>query len=173
MQVSFRGNNWTLLSCIIIPLRKLPEQLPEQILGQSLRPGESVTARNRLMNTFRIANRSTSASTTATLRCFHASGPMSNMANGDLNNTAAERIRKHLKVDPTYRNCSFAIPQFEDDAEIRKKYRPFLLDEETTKSDWVSQLELSTALELVQSQVLNNGQERLKILVLHGSMRDR
>lgn len=125
------------------------------------------------MNLFRTAIRPTSASKIATLRRFHTSGPTSNMANGDLNNTAAERARKQLEVDPTYRNRSFAIPQSQDDAEIREKYRPFILDEETSKSDWVSQLELSTTLKMVESQILNNGQDRLRVLVLHGSMRNR
>jgi arsenic resistance protein ArsH len=95
------------------------------------------------------------------------------MTNGDLNNTAAERARTELAVDPAYRSCSFAISQAEDDAEVRKNYRPFVLDEEISKSDWVSQLELSTTLKMVESQVLNNSQERLKVLVLHGSMRNR
>ncbi|KAJ4319099.1 hypothetical protein N0V94_004059 [Neodidymelliopsis sp. IMI 364377] len=95
------------------------------------------------------------------------------MTNGDLNNTAAERARTELAVDPVYRSCSFAISQAEDDPEVRKNYRPFLLDEEISKSDWVSQLELSTTLKMVESQILNDSQERLKVLVLHGSMRNR
>ena len=92
---------------------------------------------------------------------------------GDLNNTAAERARKELEVDPAYRNRSFAISRAQDDAEVRRKYRPFLLDEETEKSDWVSRLELSTVLKMVEDQVITNGQERLRVLVLHGSMRNR
>lgn len=95
------------------------------------------------------------------------------MANGDLNNTASERARRELEVDPTYRKQSFALTQSQDDPEIRKKYRPFLLDEETSSSDWVSQLELSTALKMVESQILKGGQDRLRVLVLHGSMRSR
>lgn len=95
------------------------------------------------------------------------------MMNGDLNNTAAERARMELEVDPSYHTRSFAIHQSEDDAEIRKRYRPFILDDEISQSDWVSQLELSTALKMVEAQVLNNGQDRLRVLVLHGSMRNR
>lgn len=125
------------------------------------------------MNIFRIAIRPTSASKIATLRRFQMSAPMATMANGDLNNTAAERARKELEVDPAYRNRSLAIPQSQDDAEIREKYRPFILDEETSKSDWVSKLELSTTLKMVESQIINNGQDRLRVLVLHGSMRNR
>ncbi|KAF3052834.1 hypothetical protein E8E11_008572 [Didymella keratinophila] len=93
--------------------------------------------------------------------------------NGDLNNTAAERARRELEVDPAYRKQSFAISQSQDDPEVRKKYRPFLLDEETSSSDWVAQLELSTVLKMVQSQILKGGQDRLRVLVLHGSMRNR
>ena len=132
-----------------------------------------MAARDGLMNIFRIAFRSTSVSKSATLRCVQTSAPMSTMTNGDLNNTAAERARKELEVDPAYRNRSFAIPQAQDDAEIREKYRPFLLDEETSKSDWVSQLELSTALKMVEEHVFRSGQERPRVLVLHGSMRNR
>lgn len=95
------------------------------------------------------------------------------MANGDLNNTAAERARREHDVDPAYCKRSFAVPQIQDDPEVRKRYRPFLLDEETSENDWVSQLELSTALKMVESQVLKGGQERLRVLVLYGSMRNR
>lgn len=95
------------------------------------------------------------------------------MANGDLNNTAAERVRREFEVDLAYGKRTFAIPQSLDDAEVRRKYRPFLLDEETSKSDWVSQLELSTALKMVEDQILNSGQDRPRVLVLHGSMRNR
>ncbi|KAF2125094.1 arsenate resistance ArsH [Dothidotthia symphoricarpi CBS 119687] len=95
------------------------------------------------------------------------------MTNGDLNNTAAERVRTEITIDPTYHNRSLAIPASEDDPTIRKSYRPFILDDETTSSDWVSQVELSTALKMVEAQILNSGDERLKVLVLHGSMRSR
>jgi arsenic resistance protein ArsH len=125
------------------------------------------------MNSFQFAIRLTSVYKPTTLRRFQTSAPFLKMTNGDLNNTAAERARTELAVDPAYRSCSFAISQAEDDAEVRKNYRPFMLDEEISKSDWVSQLELSTTLKMVESQVLNNSQERLKVLVLHGSMRNR
>jgi arsenic resistance protein ArsH len=119
----------------------------------------------------RTAFRPTSVSTTATFRHFQTIVPR--MANGDLNNTAAERARRELEVDPAYRRQSFAISQSQDDPEVRRKYRPFLLDEETSSSDWVAQLELSTALKMVESQILKGGQDRLRVLVLHGSMRNR
>ena len=121
----------------------------------------------------RNAFRPTSASTTATLRRFQTMVQRAATANGDLNNTDAERARRELEVDLAYREQSFAISQSQDDPEVRRKYRPFLLDEETASSDWVAQLELSTALKMVESQILQGRQDRLRVLVLHGSMRNR
>ncbi|KAF1842797.1 arsenate resistance ArsH [Cucurbitaria berberidis CBS 394.84] len=99
---------------------------------------------------------------------------MGTVTNGDLNNTAAERARTELTTDPAYRGLSLAIPARQDDAIIRKKYRPFLLDDNThSDQDWVGRLELSTALEMVDLQVLRNGGTRLNVLVLYGSLRNR
>jgi hypothetical protein len=95
------------------------------------------------------------------------------MANGDLNNTAAARTVAEITADAAYRNVSLAIPVNEDDAHIRKTYRPFLLDSAHAEQDWIARLELSTALKMVESQILKSGGERLRILVLHGSMRTR
>ncbi|CAN9139390.1 unnamed protein product [Alternaria alternata] len=92
---------------------------------------------------------------------------------GDLNNTSAERARTELAVDSAYDGVSLAIPSSEDDADVRKRYRPFLLDGEEAKQDWVAQLELSTALKMVDTQVLKRGDDRLRVVVLHGSMRQR
>ena len=102
-----------------------------------------------------------------------ASRMMNTTMNGDLNNTAAARTVVDVAVDPSYRNTSFAISASEDDALVREKYRPFLLGNDHSESDWIAQLELSTALKMVDSQILNNGGERLKVLVLYGSMRQR
>ncbi|KAB5585237.1 flavo protein-like protein [Coniochaeta sp. 2T2.1] len=92
---------------------------------------------------------------------------------GDLNNTHAIRAAAQLVVDPAYAHQSFAIPPHEDDADIRAKYRPFLLPDEFLTDDWISKLELSTALKLVESEVLSKNQDRLRILVLYGSLRSR
>lgn len=94
-------------------------------------------------------------------------------ANGDLNNTAAERARKALAIDTSYLRTSFAIPKAEDDADIRGKYRPFLLDDEVAEKDWIARLELCTVLKMVEEKILKGGEERLKVLVLYGSMRKR
>jgi arsenic resistance protein ArsH len=98
-----------------------------------------------------------------------------NMAapNGDLNNTSAERARIELAVEPAYNGVSLAIPSSEDDPNVRKSYRPFLLDGEEAKDDWVAQLELSTALKIVKTQIMERGDARLRVVVLYGSMRQR
>ncbi|KAH6637992.1 flavoprotein-like protein [Boeremia exigua] len=98
---------------------------------------------------------------------------MSTATNGDLNNTAAERVRAEIATDPAYHRTSLAIPAYEDEARLRKTYRPFLLDDAYLDRDWVARLELSTTLKMVDSQILKSGAERLRVLVLYGSMRER
>jgi len=92
---------------------------------------------------------------------------------GDLNNTAAMREQQRLMADPEYRLQSFAINPQNDDPEVIKQYRPFLLSDEISDSDWVAGLELSTALKMVESELLSKGKERLNVLVLYGSLRSR
>jgi arsenic resistance protein ArsH len=98
---------------------------------------------------------------------------MATVTNGDLNNTSAERLRSQISTDLTYRNISLAIESSQDEALIRQSYRPFLLEDARSDQDWVAQLELSTVLKMVELQVLRSGGDRLKVLVLHGSMRKR
>jgi len=98
---------------------------------------------------------------------------MTTIPNGDLNNTSAERARAELEIDPAYQGRSLAIPPSDDDVEVRKAYRPFILEGKDAEDDWVAQLELSTALKMVDTQLLQRGDERLKVVVLHGSMRSR
>lgn len=98
---------------------------------------------------------------------------MPSIINGDLNNTEAERVRDEISIDPAYRFRSFAIPPSEDDPVVRKNYRPFLLDDDIESDDWVAKLELSTVLKLVEAHGLSNNGKRLRVLVLHGSMRNR
>ena len=98
---------------------------------------------------------------------------MSTVPNGDLNNTSAERARAEIAIDPAYQRLSLAIPASEDDAEVRNKYRPFLIDAVDAEHDWIAQLELSTALKMVDTQILKCGEDRLRVVVLHGSMRQR
>jgi arsenic resistance protein ArsH len=97
----------------------------------------------------------------------------STTTNGDLNNTAAERVRSELTIDPAYHRRSFEILAPQDDPEVRKSYRPFLQDDAVSSHDWVAELELSTVLKMVDTQVIRTGADRLRVLVLHGSMRKR
>lgn len=92
---------------------------------------------------------------------------------GDLNNSFASRPRVELVPEPRYTRQSFAISSENDDLEACKRYRPFLLDETHEAADWVAELELSTTLKLVESNIINPGQDRLRILVLYGSIRSR
>ncbi|KAJ5138403.1 uncharacterized protein N7515_003251 [Penicillium bovifimosum] len=66
---------------------------------------------------------------------------------------------------------SLAIHSNEDSLEIRQKYRPFILSDNVT-DDWVSNLDLTTVTELAE-QNLKATNERLKVLVLYGSLRKR
>ncbi|KAG9244233.1 flavoprotein-like protein [Calycina marina] len=65
-----------------------------------------------------------------------------------------------------------AISASEDDAEIRTKYRPFLLPEDVNRSDWTSQLELEKVAALSSADLQATG-KRLRVLVLYGSLRTR
>lgn len=66
---------------------------------------------------------------------------------------------------------SLAVPEGEDDAGIRRMYRPFIFNDEAAE-DWVSNLELATVLDMAQKNLWNTKQ-RLKVLVLYGSLRRR
>ncbi|EHA55178.1 hypothetical protein MGG_12264 [Pyricularia oryzae 70-15] len=94
-------------------------------------------------------------------------------SHGDLNNSHAARARVDFAPDPAFSGRSFAISKDADEPDIRRRYRPFLLDEADESSDWVAQLELSTALKMVESEIISRGQPRLRILVLYGSIRNR
>ncbi|KAL0936821.1 NADPH-dependent FMN reductase ArsH [Colletotrichum truncatum] len=70
-------------------------------------------------------------------------------------------------------NRSLEISANDDDADIRSRYRPFLLPSELKADDWVSTLELRTAIKMVDDEILQQGKPRLRILVLTGSLRQR
>lgn len=74
--------------------------------------------------------------------------------------------------DPHFAYRSLAIPTSEDDAEIRKMYRPFLLPDEIKLRDWVSRLELATVTKMVHDD-FQSTKSRLRVLVLYGSLRKR
>ena len=102
--------------------------------------------------------------------------PLEMHGHGDLNNVHAARAAGYLDVDPDYNGHSLAICATDDDKSVRDRYRPFLLSESLTgnaNADWVAQLELSTTLKMVETQILARGLDRLRILVLYGSLRSR
>lgn len=67
---------------------------------------------------------------------------------------------------------TLAIPACEDDAQIRLRYRPFLLGSEIENTDWISELELDEAMNIARQNIESTG-SRLKVLVLYGSLRKR
>lgn len=93
-------------------------------------------------------------------------------SNGDLNNTSA--IREVLKPERRveFAHKSLAISDSVDDTSIRLTYRPFLLPDSIQQHDWVSKLELATATELAHNEIKDTC-ERIKVLVLYGSLRNR
>lgn len=96
------------------------------------------------------------------------------ITNGDLNNVSSMRApTRELKIDETYLNKSLAIPESEDEIDIRERYRPFLQSENVTMSDWISKLELTTVLKMSEEEIENSVEGRLKVMVLYGSMRKR
>lgn len=90
--------------------------------------------------------------------------------NGDLNNIHAARPNIEIKADLAYLHRSLAITESDDDIKIRRKYRPFLLGADV--DDWVAKLELSTVMKMAEQDLERTG-ERLKVLVLFGSLRRR
>jgi len=107
----------------------------------------------------------------ATVQRLHSAIAMN--GHGDLNNIHAARAAAQLIVDPAYTHQSFAIEADDDDPPVRVNYRPFLLPGDFVADDWIARLELSTALRLVESEILLKNQDRLRILVLYGSLRSR
>lgn len=91
-------------------------------------------------------------------------------AQGDLNNTASMRKVEEITAKPEFAHRSLAMSLETEDRNA--KYRPFLLDDSISENDWVSKLELATVTEMAQRDIAINGQ-RLKVLVLYGSLRSR
>ncbi|KIW09099.1 arsenical resistance protein ArsH [Verruconis gallopava] len=92
---------------------------------------------------------------------------------GDLNNDSVLRTVIHLEPDPSYQFRSLAIREVDDDPIVRKTYRPFLLPDEVADNDWIAKLELSTVLRMAEQHLEEAGNDRLKVLVLYGSLRRR
>ncbi|KAJ5797117.1 uncharacterized protein N7518_005657 [Penicillium psychrosexuale] len=73
------------------------------------------------------------------------------------------------QMDVSYR--TLALRPSEDSPDIRQKYRPFILSDNATE-DWVNNLDLTTAVDMAELN-LRVTNERLKVLVLYGSLRRR
>ncbi|KAJ5343478.1 hypothetical protein N7541_008024 [Penicillium brevicompactum] len=73
------------------------------------------------------------------------------------------------RTDAFYRSLALSLD--EDDTDIRQKYRPFLLSSNATE-DWVNNLDLATVLDMAEHSIRDTN-ERLKVLVLYGSLRRR
>lgn len=91
-------------------------------------------------------------------------------AQGDLNNTTSMREVEKLVAKPEFAHRSLAMSSKADDKIA--KYHPFLLDDAISENDWVSKLELATVTEMAQRDIAINDQ-RLRVLVLYGSLRSR
>jgi arsenic resistance protein ArsH len=92
---------------------------------------------------------------------------------GHLNGADAVRQAVDFHLDSNHSGASFAVLEQEVDPDVRRLYRPFLLEDEVAKSDWIAKLELSTALNMAWQSMLKPGNNRLKVLVLVGSLRKR
>lgn len=112
---------------------------------------------------------------TAAPTLTHPSAPPPvQVTNGDLNNTSVMRAVALPPVEAAYAYKSLAISAAEDDAEIRKQYRPFLHSKPVQESDWISKLELSEVVRLAEAEYRNpSGLGRLRVLVMYGSLRNR
>ncbi|CAG7972420.1 unnamed protein product [Penicillium salamii] len=66
---------------------------------------------------------------------------------------------------------TLALSPSEDSPDIRQRYRPFILDKEEPE-DWINKLELNSAVDMAEAN-LQATNERLKVLVLYGSLRRR
>lgn len=94
-------------------------------------------------------------------------------SNGDLNNISAVRPVAEIAVDAAFVRQSLAIQESDDDPEIRRQFRPFLLRNRIVDSDWVAHLEISTAMRMAYEEMHRPDGTRLRVLVLYGSLRER
>ncbi|CAI7571620.1 unnamed protein product [Penicillium glandicola] len=83
--------------------------------------------------------------------------------------TVPQVVANTHQPDVSYR--TLALPPSEDNPDIRQKYRPFILDDNTSE-DWVNSLDLTTAADMAEHN-LRVTNERLRVLVLYGSLRKR
>lgn len=91
---------------------------------------------------------------------------------GDLNNISAMRATEKPIRDPRYAYLSLGVPAKSEESDFRQRYRPFLLEDTVQSSDWISRLELATVTKMVEEDI-EKTEQRLRVLVLYGSMRTR
>ena len=94
-------------------------------------------------------------------------------SDGDLNNISAVRPVAEIAVDAAFVRQSLAIQESDDEPEIRRQFRPFLLCKKIVDSDWIAHLEISTAMRMAYEEMHRLNGSRLKVLVLYGSLRER
>ncbi|KAJ5090826.1 hypothetical protein N7532_009510 [Penicillium argentinense] len=75
------------------------------------------------------------------------------------------------EAQQVYSCRTLALRSSEDDPYIRQKYRPFILCNDAAE-DWIDNLELTTALNMAENNIKITN-DRLKVLVLYGSLRRR
>ena len=97
---------------------------------------------------------------------------MHTSSTGDLNNVSAMRATEKPMRDPDYAYRTLAISEKSEGPGIRQRYRPFLLDNNIQSTDWISRLELATVSKMADEDMQRTG-ERLRVLVLYGSLRKR
>ncbi|KAL8929092.1 MAG: hypothetical protein Q9172_000635 [Xanthocarpia lactea] len=88
------------------------------------------------------------------------------------NDLIPQRAYVTIKASTEIDCRSLSIRECDDDPSIRKRYRPYLLEKEGNTADWVDDLELGTATTMAAEYMQSTG-ERMKVLVLFGSLRQR
>lgn len=102
----------------------------------------------------------------------YADAATNSHANGDLSKSEVPSTSsKNINSKPESGQQTLAIPQGEDDPQIRERYRPFVLEVEP-ENDWINELELDAVMDMADRD-LQGTKQRLKVLVLYGSLRRR
>lgn len=93
--------------------------------------------------------------------------------NGHLSSIEALRHTTKQPLDLVPARRTLAVPESEDDRTTRATYRPFLHSVDVASCDWIAKLELTAALKMAEADLERSGGERLKVMVLFGSLRSR
>lgn len=102
----------------------------------------------------------------------HADAATNGIPNGDHSRPEVPTTSvENAKSESPVQFRTLAISKGEDDPQVRKKYRPFILDDEA-EYDWVNDLELNAVMDMAERD-LQQTKQRLRVLVLYGSLRRR